>query len=527
MRSGGRGEYAVEPRRYVQVIFVPTGAFHLAFDRFKKTKQAPVEGGSSTTGEVGSRNPGKARQFFEHAKTVQETGNYAYAMTLWLQGLRQDLSDMDGLERLVQSALLFAEGQRKPAPTKEQTKQFSGRNPVDRYLLALLNWAVKPVEVGAGLKAMEAAVKAQANEPAYWIGEKVLRVASGDPRSKKDTFVQLMKLFQKCGGGDKAVLAGEQAIARDRTDHALDTEVRNLSAQTTLTRGGFEQTGQTGGFRANVRDTGVQRELEEEDRIVKTEEVQERSIQRALDDYANRPTDNAAIQKAAKVLRDRGKPEDLKQAYQILMKGYETNQNYRFRSMAGDIKLMVERRKLLQIRREIASKPDDASLKEKLAAAERKALEREVEEFLERVANMPTDLKLRFELAQRCMKVENYEAAIDNFQAAVDSPQYAQRSRRGLAEAFGALGWNEEAESTYRQAIEGHESENDDSATDLRYGLLTVLEAKARDSGDVDAAEEAFKLASGIAIKKIGYKDIRERRNAIQELVKELKAAAT
>lgn len=503
----------------------------LAFDFIKKKKggeELVEDGAGEASSDSFESNPAKARTFFEHARTIHDTANYEYAMTLWLQGLRQDPGNAQALESYLLSAGKFADGPKKPkGPTSDQKKQFGGRGGVERYLSALLDWGVKQLDWKLGVKAMDAAARIGANESAYEIGTRTLGVAASDARTKKDPFVLLMKLFQKIEGFDKAVIAGEQAVRRDPSDAKLAGEVKNMSARATMSQGGYEQTGQQGGFRANIRDTGQQRELEEEDRIVKTEDVQERSIQRALEDYKSRPTDNAAIQKAAKVLRDRGKDDDLKRAYQILVKGYDTNQNYRFKMAAGDIKLLVERRKLLAIRQKLEKAPDDKDLRKALSDGQKKLMLMEIEEFKERVENMPTDLKLRFELARRCLQVGDYEVAIENFQQATSSPQVAAQARRGLAESFAAVGWLDEAESTYREAISEHHSDSDDIGTDLRYGLMSVLEKKARENTDLPCAEEAFKLASGIAIKKIGFKDIRERRNAIQELVKELKGGSS
>lgn len=501
----------------------------LALDFLKKNKASggdSAEASSDAANEGVQANSAKAKRFFDHAQTIHETGNYEYAMTMWLQGLRQDPDSVDALEKFLLSAGRFAGGPKKPkGPTSDQKKLFNGRGGLERYLRTLLEWGIKQLELNHGLKAMEAAVKIEANEAAYEIGTRTLGIAASNARTKKDTFVTLLKLFQKIGGYDKAVIAGEQAVRRDPNDAKLHTEVKNMSAQATMSKGGYDQTGQSGGFRANVRDTSTQQELDEEDRIVKSEDVHERVIRRALDDYKERPTDNAAIQKAAKALKDRAKSDDLKLAYKILMKGYQVNQNYRFKMLAGDIKLLVEGRKVERYRRAAEAAPGDEAKGAALVQAREALLKVEIEEFTERVTNMPTDLKMRFALAKRCLQTKQYEMAIENFQQATESPQIAQQARHGLAQSFAAVGWLDEAESTYREAISEHHSNSDEIGTELRYGLMTVLETKARDNNDLDAAGEAFKLASGIAIKKIGFRDIRERRNKIQELVKELKGS--
>ena len=57
---------------------------------------------------------------------------------------------------------------------------------------------------------------------------------------------------------------------------------------------------------------------------------------------------------------------------------------------------------------------------------------------------------------------------------------------------------------------------------DLRYGLMTALIAYARANQDLDAAREAEKIAGGIAIKSFSYRDIREQRDQVKQLVKDL-----
>ena len=108
----------------------------------------------------------------------------------------------------------------------------------------------------------------------------------------------------------------------------------------------------------------------------------------------------------------------------------------------------------------------------------------------------------------------------------VNAAGIARRVQNQLGQAFLRLGWYTEAEETMRGAIAGHPSESDELGMQLRYGLMTVLQQKAEQDRDLAAAEEAFKIASKIAINQIDYEDIRERRAALQELVKKLKDAA-
>lgn len=516
----------------------------MAFAFFKKKKdeaEAPAEGQSAAgeptdAGEAAgvlTPDPAKAARFYEHAQAMDDASNYGYAMTLWLKGIRLDPANLNALESFMKSAAGFTthpdpERPRDPppkTPKREQLEEFSGRGAWDRYLAALLHWGVKPMDWSAGLRAFEAAVKLGYREAADWIGRRVLGVAGEDPKARKDAFVRMMNLFLEIDAYSQAVVAGEIACRLDPTDARLAAEVKNVAAQATMKRGGFEegQKVEAGAFRKAVKDIQAQREVEEEERIVKTEEVQTRAIDRARTDYESRPTDVGAVQKYARLLLERGTFEDEKTAFQVLIRAFRDTQNYRFKSLAGEIDLRVARRQVREFKMAAAAEPGNVEKQQTAARAERRLAEMEAKEYEERVANNPTDLQLRFDLGERLLAIGEDEKAIEQFQQARAAPGVAAHALKGLGVAFARLGWLDEAEQSWRDAIESHSVQTDDLAIELRYGLMEVMQRKAEESRDLPSAEEAFKLASGIAVQRIGYRDIRQRRQQLQDLVKSLR----
>jgi len=496
------------------------------FGKTSKDKQADSAGAPAKDKNAIVPNEAKAAKFFEHAKSIQDTANYEYAMTLWLQGMRQDPTSMNGLESFCGACLLYRSANPKAkGPTKDQAKEFGGKPALERYLNAVLNWGAKGFDWTAGMKAMEIGAKLGLDEPAYFIGARVLALMQNDQKAKKDHYVQLMRLFDTCGGHDKATLAGERAIQLDPSDGKLEAQVKNMSAMATMARSGFDSTGEPGGFRKNIKNSDVQRELEEEERIVKTEGVMERVIAKAMADYESRTDDMHAIQKYAKLLMERGTPEDEARAYKVLVKGFQDTQTYRFKQAAGDIKMRVGRRKLAQVKKAMEQSPGDTALAQKYEKSRRQILELEITEYTERVAALPTDVQLKFELGRRQFEIEDYENAIEQFQQAQGAPGIAVKVLRYLGDSFTHMGWLDEAIESFRTGIEKIESDTSDVGLQLRYGLMNTLDRKAREQRDLPSAEEAFKVASGIAVQQINYSDIRDRRASIQEFIKELKAA--
>ncbi|MBX3316944.1 MAG: hypothetical protein KF902_08805 [Phycisphaeraceae bacterium] len=478
------------------------------------------EGASAGSGT--DPEPEKAQRFFDRAKTVHQTGSYEYAMQLWLQGLRFDPGSMSGLEGYFQSATLHAEKSGGKI-SKETAKVFDGKSPVEKFLLTLLAWSMKIKDASLAVKSTEAAAGLELAETAFWIGEKALVLSKGEAKPKKENFTRLLEAFAKVGAYDKAAEAGDVALRIDPGDGDLSGRVRNMSAQSTMAKGGFDQTGKAGGFRANIRDLDKQRQLEDADRIVKTEETIDRLIADSEEAYAKSPGDLAVIGAYAKRLRERGRPEDEEAAFRVLSKAFDETKQFRFRQEMGEIRLRRASRALRKHEEAAAANPENAELVEKASQARSQYRKMEIEEYKLRVASYPTDLGLKYELGRKYFESGQYEEAIALFQEAQSDPKLRGQVLGMLAECFLKIEWLDEAIQTYRRAIEVlGEMGSPTVLLELRYGLVIALQEKATKERDADSAVEGFRLASTIAIQQISYRDVRVRREQLKALVSEL-----
>jgi tetratricopeptide (TPR) repeat protein len=465
----------------------------------------------------------KAQAFFDRARTAQETTSYEYAMQMWLEGLRQDPTNMKALEAFFQSATAFLGSNSGKPPGKDTMNAFSGRSDLERYLTAVLAWGVRPLDALLAIKAAEASAKLGLPEATHWLGERAMLVAANEKRPRKDLFLKLVDAFAKVGAYDRAVFAGEQAMKLDPLDGRLAADIRNLAAQATMSKGGYEQSGEAGGFRANIRDLDKQRKLEEEERIVKTDEVVDRKLKSAEDDYRSRPEDIHAINKYAKTLVERGRPEDLQRARAVLKKAYEQTKQFNFRQLDGVIKLRQASRKLAEYRQAAEQNPQSQVAKQKYQMAQQEFLRLEIEEYKLCVEAYPTDLHFKYELGKRLFEAGDIDNAIPLFQESQNEAKRRVESQHMLAQAFQKIEYTDEAIHTYRQAMEAHKLTNDDMGMALRYGLMTALQVKAEKERELPAAEEADKIASSLATQQFNYRDIRQRRDGLKKLISELK----
>jgi len=498
------------------------------FGKSKESDPKVGDGNGLPTGKPEAAvvfSPEKAMKFFEHARTVQETGNFEYAMQLWLSGLRLDPSSMSGLEAFFGvTPKWLSDPASKKGLSKEVEKAVSGKTDVDRFLYAILRWGTNPKDVTLGVRAMEAAAKAGLAEPGYWIGERAFALVLSQPNPRKDLIMKVVDSFQKIGAYDKAVMAAEQALKVDPSDGKLSSFIRSLAAQATMAKGGYEKSGEAGGFRQNIRNADKQRLLEEADRIVKTDDTIDRLLAAVSEEYKQRPTDLPTIDKFAKLLRERGRPKDEESAFKLYMQAYQDTKQFRYKEQAGDIRIRQARRKVEELVTMLTAKPEDEMLTRMLAQAQAEHAELELSEHKLRVENYPTDLVRKFELGKRYFAVGKYNEAIDVLQEAQADPKNRAAALLFLGQSFLNIHWQDEAIETFRRGLDIRDL-SPELNLETRYWLMVALEHKGKEHRDKLIVEEADKIASSIAVQSISFKDIRARRDAIKKLLAEIRAS--
>ena len=334
--------------------------------------------------------------------------------------------------------------------------------------------------------------------------------------------IAAMHVFQKFDKFDMAVQTGEAAMRIDPQDGNLASEVKNLSAEWTTKRGGFDQSGEEGGFRSNIRDSAKQRQMEERDRVVTTEEVLDRLIATARADHETSPNDRSNTIKYIDTLLRRAKPEDEEEAHALAEKWYGQTTEFRFREYADGIRVRQLRRRATKLKAEAEKSPTPEN-KHALASAAREFLRAEIQALEGAVAAYPTDLGKKFELAQRYYRGGKFEEAIGLLQIAKDDAKNRARVFFFLGLSFQRIGMNDEAIGTLRQA-QGMQLAGDESTEmELKYGLMEALFARALETNSLADAEEAAALASQIVIQNMAYKEVRARRDEIKAMIVKLK----
>jgi tetratricopeptide (TPR) repeat protein len=491
----------------------------LAFGIFGK-KDSPAAAGS-TPAQAQAFSPEKAEKFFGHARTVAETGNYEYAMQLYLSGLRFDANNMGAMQAFFQTAAQFLSSpEGKKGPGKDLVKSVSESTDIHKYLKGLLDWAMKPTEAEFAVQAVEKASTLNLREPAVWIGERALGASLREKKPEKRRVMRVCEAFIKIEAWDKAIIAAEQALKLDPSDGELAKRIREMAANATMSKGGYEKTGEDGGFRSNIRDAKKQQELEAGDRINKTDETVDMLIERAEAELIKRPNDHPTMEALAKRLLERGKPADEERVHGMYMQMFADFKQFRYRELAGDIRMKQKARKVRELRAMMEKSGQSEMLQRMLQTEEREMLELEAIEFALRVENYPTDMARKYELAKRYMQLDRPDDAIALLQETQTDAKLRTGSQNMLGLAFLKIHYFDEAVQMFMAALERSDL-SPELELELRYHLMLALIEQSKGTKNVAGLRDADKQASSIAMKQFNFRDIRAKREEIKKLIAE------
>ncbi len=495
---------------------------------FRFGKKKPTGGESDQEGNGAppfEPQPDKAREWFEHARRAAESSQFAYALHNYANGIKLDPAEIFAHKRMFEAAMKYAGGGGKPA-TGNEIRKVDGAHPVARFAAAEFAWMMDLNNPSLALKYLEATLKSAewTAEIGRWHALRVVNVLRGQKKPSKSSFLQAKDLLVDLGAWDEALVAGQGALDLDLNDSALEGELKDISAQRAMDQAGYAEAGGVeGGFRKFVKDIDKQRELEEAGAIAGGMSIDQRNLQRARKEYEESGDVPDVINLYAQLLKAQSTPEAEEQAHEVAMKGYRETKQYRFRVFAGDIRIEQAQRNVSSLLEKLEQGTGNAELKSSYEEARGQLLDLQHAEYTERVREYPTNRFIKQQLGEvefiRC----EYHEAMKCFQVAKDEPKVRVKAGYMLGRCFAAERWHKEAIDEYKEALERVEPGDRDAELAIRYDLMVSLMEHARDETSLSLATESLAICSSIARKDITYRDIRECRKKLDELVRQLK----
>ncbi len=284
-------------------------------------------------------------------------------------------------------------------------------------------------------------------------------------------------------------------------DGDLNKALKNLSARKTMDEGGYGalESGE-GSYRDILKDKKEAASLEQEKRVVKTEDTTERLIGEYEARLQTEPENFKLVRSLAELYTQKKQFERALEFYERIKASGMGNDP----SLDTAIAATVVRRFDHQIS-EI--NPFDADHAEKVAAIQAEKQAFQLAECQKRVEKFPTDLAIRHEMGVLYFQAGKIGEAIQEFQKAQGNPHKRIAAMGYLAQCYGKRKMFDLAARTLQNAIK-EKAVFDEEKKELTYNLGCVLESM----GKKDEAIEQFKLIYEL---DISYKDVAAKVDAL------------
>ena len=491
--------------------------------RFGKPKPPDDENGEASKDALAFEpQPEKARRWFEHARVMSDSFNFDSALVYYAHGIGLDPSMMSAHEAMYEAAVQYFNKGSRPASGKE-IRKLEGPHPVEKFAAAEFAWMKDINNASLALKLLEALVKAEQLEFGHWFAPKAMNVLLKQKKPSKNAFLQAKTCLAEIVAWNEALRAGAAALNIDPLDTELESDLKDLSAQRAMDEGRYEEAGgEEGGFRKFVLDADKQRELEDAGAIAAGQSMEQRNLQRALKEYEKSPATPDVLNQYAQLLKVLGTPEAEQQSYDVYMKGFKDTNEYRFRALAGDIKIEQAQRRVDELQEKRDGRANDGELIAAFEQARKTALDLRYSEYNARTAKYPTDRRIKYQLGEVEFEMGRYMDAMKRFQDAKDEPRLRVQAGHMLGRCFAEETWHIEAIQAYKEVLEHVEATEKEMELAIRYDLMVSLMANAREERSLDLAKEARGICTSILKQDVTYRDIRSARKEVDQLIKEV-----
>jgi tetratricopeptide (TPR) repeat protein len=445
-----------------------------------------------------------ARRLFTKANEAAQRENGDYAIALYCQVLEKEPGFLECRK------LLRAEQQKKAgkggggffkkmmsgagsSPQIMQAKMAMNKNPAEAMAIAEQVLNTDPNSAAALRIVADAAVALGLLQTSAFALETLQKI---QPKDKALAIEYAERLAESGGDTRNGERVLQELIRTSGYDSDLNQALKNLSARTTMDEGGYNK-GQDGkgSFRDMLRNKDEAVQLEQANRIVKTENVTDRLIKEYETRLQSEPENLKITRELAKLYTEKNQfPEALALYNRILSSGGGDSALDR---AIGETTVRQFDFQLSQLNPLV---PDHAEQSAKIAADK---LNFQLSDAQRRTEKYPTDLAIRFELGMLFFQAGKYSEAIAEFQKAQQNPHKRLSAMNYLAQCYAKRKMYDFAARTFQNAIK-EKATFDTEKKELVYNLGLALEAMGKKEEAIEQFKQLYEL-------DISFKDVAKK----------------
>ncbi|MGA2584104.1 MAG: tetratricopeptide repeat protein [Tepidisphaeraceae bacterium] len=451
--------------------------------------------------EVPPEDRAKAVVFFERGKTVAATGNYDYAVEMFMQGLNLDPDSVQAHQELRDISLKRKASGGKASGMWGRLLKRSAGDDKGNMLTAEKLLANDPGNTDHMQAMLQSALDAGFFDTVLWLGPIFQKANADDKKPDFNKFIVLRDVYKRLKLWALASDACNYALRIRPDDMELSTEVKNLGAMDTMENAGYAR---GGSFRDQVRDKDKQNRLMIGDKDYADMDSMALVIAAAEQEFKADPNDLAKAVKLIEAWEKTEDPEMENKAIELLQEKFDQTKQFRFRQRIGQINMKQMSRMERNKRAALAADPRNVELQKDYTEFRLEQLEFELKEFELASEAYPTDMRLKFEIGRRLQMLHRYSDAIPVLQVARNDPKYRVEAGLLLGMCFYDAKYLDEADETFAGIIKDYPVQGDVRSKELFYWRGRTLEEKTDKAG-------AIGLYSKVAQMDFNYRDVQNR----------------
>jgi tetratricopeptide (TPR) repeat protein len=444
------------------------------------------------------------RELYTKGKLAYERNNLDYAITLFQSVLKKEPACY-----VCREALRATQFKKQAGGTSFFRKMLGSAGSSPQLAKAQIAVRNQPAE------ALDFAESVLNGDPNSIAAHKVLATAASKLNLFRTAVLSLEIAF-KNAPKDKEIgmKLGEALIAANQTskaenilkdlaaEHPNDQELyqayKNASAKHTMREGRYDSADSgDGSYRDSLKNKDEAVRLEQEQRLVKTDNVAEQLIQDQLNQLETNPNNIKVLQKIAELYTQKNDLDQAGAYYQRLLDSTEGTPDATIQKAVDDLKIRAIDQKIT------ALDPSGTDFELSKTTLEEQKHTITFENCLLRAETYPSDLTIKFELGVLHYERAAYKEAIQLFQKSQANPNIRIKALHYLGRCFLQRGILDLAIRPIQTAIKEKEI-FDEQRKDLTYDLGLIYDK-------MDKPEEAIEQFKQVYEVDIDYKDVSDR----------------
>lgn len=442
-----------------------------------------------------------ARNLWLKAHSAAEMRNYAYAISILQDILKEEPEFLQGRRLLRKSAIANTKGSKSLFGIGGFGAKGAGlvkKDPAAAMVEAEKALADKPYDVSANTVLKDAAMALEQTEIAQLALEMMVE---GHPKDTK-LMHQLGDFYETHGMADRAVDVFTRIAQLDPADLNAVKRAKDAAARSSMSKGGWEKEGD---YRGKLKSQEESAALEESAKTNLTADQIERQLVEVYANYEREPQNLNWVRRLG-LLCERKEDWDTALQWYNYANELTDGADPGIKRKISDLEVKVLDLRLEEYKAAMEADVDEdtrAQYQATLAELEKQRGERRLESSRARVNTNPTDLGLRLELGELLYQTGNYDEAIGHLQKARNSPSVKIRAMSLLGRCYEAKGMNDFA---IRQLEAARDALNmmDSTKKEIVYALGMIHEKMGNNDDYLNCMKSIYEV-------DYSYRDVAKR----------------